>query len=266
MAFGAAIRAKALKPSFRRKPTRNSPRVLFPIRIRTKSRPSSKNRSVNFCRKPSSANSTCSAPASRGSLRLKRRFSRSRRPLSKRVTEKKPSSSAKAAPYPSSRKCTTPSRFLACSSASASRTKTRMLPTNTLLLKIISAASKPSPISIPALPLSSCGNFLRGKSHGSGIPAGYSQAPLKKAAFFRPFLLFFLAFYSHLGYSAERPEFFRSKTGVFRSRPAPLVSGVESKYRRISRLDGSQANEQEQDRFAHRRESGHTEENRGTLF
>jgi hypothetical protein len=54
---------------------------------------------------------------------------------------------------------------------------------------------------------------------------GYSQAPLKKAAFFRPFLRFFLAFSIQLGYSAERPEFFRSKTGVFRSRPAPLVSG-----------------------------------------
>jgi hypothetical protein len=47
----------------------------------------------------------------------------------------------------------------------------------------------------------------------------------KKSAFFRPFLRFFLAFYFQLGYSAERPEFFRSKTGVFRSRPAPIVSG-----------------------------------------
>jgi hypothetical protein len=47
----------------------------------------------------------------------------------------------------------------------------------------------------------------------------------KKSAFFQPFLRFFLAFYFQLGYSAERPEFFRSKTGVFRSRPAPIVSG-----------------------------------------
>jgi hypothetical protein len=54
---------------------------------------------------------------------------------------------------------------------------------------------------------------------------GYSCLTRKKSAFFQPFLRFFLAFYFQLGYSAERPEFFRSKTGVFRSRPAPIVSG-----------------------------------------
>jgi hypothetical protein len=54
---------------------------------------------------------------------------------------------------------------------------------------------------------------------------GHSGLAGEKSAFFQPFLRFFLAFYLQLGYSAERPEFFRSKTGAFRSRPAPIVSG-----------------------------------------
>src|SRR5580658_8903753 len=266
MAFGVAIKAKARRPSSPRELTRNFPRASFPIKIHTKLRRLSRNRSANFCRRPSCANSTCSAPASRGSLRFKRRFSKSRKLRLKKATGKKPFSFAKAAPFPSSRKCMTPSRFLACSSASASPTKTRMLPTNILRSKIISAGSKLSPISIPASPLSSSENFLRGKSLEPAFLLGYSQASLKKASFFRPFLLFFLAFYFHLGYSAERPEFFRRKTGGSSLAACPARCGGESKYRRISRLDGSQANEQEQDRFAHRRESGHTQENRGALF
>jgi hypothetical protein len=54
---------------------------------------------------------------------------------------------------------------------------------------------------------------------------GHSCLTGRKSAFFQPFLRFFLAFYFPLGYSAQRPEFFRSKTGVFRSRPASIVSG-----------------------------------------
>jgi hypothetical protein len=42
------------------------------------------------------------------------------------------------------------------------------------------------------------------------ISTGYSASPCQKSAFFQCFLRFFLAFYFYLGYSAQRPEFFRS--------------------------------------------------------
>src|SRR5258708_38759761 len=42
--------------------------------------------------------------------------------------------------------------------------------------------------------------------------------------------------------------------------------GVERKIRRISRLDGSQATEQDQGCGTHRRESRHTEENRRSIL
>jgi hypothetical protein len=40
-------------------------------------------------------------------------------------------------------------------------------------------------------------------------------APVKNLRFFQRFSMFFLAFYSRLGYSPPRPEFYVNKTGEF---------------------------------------------------
>src|SRR5580658_10888057 len=167
----------------------------------------------------------CLARASLGSRHFKHLFSKSRKPRSKKVTEKKRSSSAKAVPYPSSRRCMTPSKFLACSSASVCQTKTHTPPTNTSPSKIISAASRPSPISILASPLSNSGNFLRGKSLEAAFLRVIHKRLSKKPHFSGLFCCFSLRSTFTLAIVRNGPSFSAEKQGVVRSRPAPLVAG-----------------------------------------
>jgi hypothetical protein len=54
-----------------------------------------------------------------------------------------------------------------------------------------------------------CSAFERTKSSTTPVFAGYSQPAREKPHFSGLFCSFFLAFYFHLGYSAERPELFR---------------------------------------------------------
>src|SRR5437016_14391699 len=99
----------------------------------------------------------------------------------------------------------------------------------------------------------------------SRIFSGDFHTRPKKLSFFQPFLRFFLAFCDYLGYSPLRPEFFGENLGSQLAACFDRI-GVERKNRRISRLDGSQATEQDQGCGTHRRESRHTEENRRSLL
>jgi hypothetical protein len=66
------------------------------------------------------------------------------------------------------------------------------------------------------------------------------------------------------------PDFFPSLFRTKGSQPAPGQLGKKrkrnEKIRRISRLDGSQAFEQNEDRFTHGRESRHIKKDRSTIL
>jgi hypothetical protein len=64
---------------------------------------------------------------------------------------------------------------------------------------------------------------------GNRVFSGDFHMPAKKAAFFQPFLRFFLAFSIFLGYSPLRPEFFTEKQGVASSAPASIASEWKDK-------------------------------------
>jgi hypothetical protein len=61
---------------------------------------------------------------------------------------------------------------------------------------------------MPSAP-GACSSFERANSPTTPVFAGYSQPAREKPHFSSLFCGFFLAFYFHLGYSAERPELFR---------------------------------------------------------
>jgi hypothetical protein len=67
--------------------------------------------------------------------------------------------------------------------------------------------------------------FELGKCAHTAVYAGFFHRLARKAAFFQPFLRFFLAFSRYLGYSAQRPEFFRSKTRGISLAACPALSG-----------------------------------------
>src|SRR5712671_727763 len=131
---------------------RNFPRAWSPARIRSASPSSSKNTFANFCPNPCTANSKFSVLANPGPLRTTLPFFSAPRLLSRKVSRKKRFSFAKAVPSPSSLRCTTRSKSRVFSSASACLMKTLTHPTSISIWKIISAASKPSPISTRTWP------------------------------------------------------------------------------------------------------------------
>jgi hypothetical protein len=93
-------------------------------------------------------------------------------------------------------------------------------------LKIISAASKPSPISIPVSPLSSSGNFLRGKSLEAAFLRVIHKRLSKKPHFSGLFCCFSLRSTFTLAIVRNGPSFSAAKQGFFaRGLPRSLRGG-----------------------------------------
>src|SRR6266404_4799692 len=95
--------------------------------------------------------------------------------------------------------------------------------------------------------------------------AAISTRPPKNTHFYKVFCDFPLRSLNSLAIVLGGPGFPRKTWGSGLAACLDRI-GVERKIRRISRLDGSQANEQDQDRVAHRRETQHIEENRRSIL
>src|SRR4029077_9260736 len=98
----------------------------------------------------------------------------------------------------------------------------------------------------------------------------FTRETKKNTLFICIFHRFLLRSKDSLAIVPNGPDFFPSLFRTKDSQPDPGQTREETKknekIRRISRLDGSQAFEQDEDRFTHGRESRHIKKDRSTIL